>query len=164
MYKMLLSDRSTLSFIPGKFENDNQLLNAIHAFLSEKNETTGLDAKECFMSTASLLQRLDDFDLEHVYISASSVADLANNLYGDWAFLQKGVNALYDAEHTDKEREKASYAEKRQKALKACKSFSVSELQNAATAANSAGKDLTVRGKERAQKQQIRDGANQRPS
>ena len=143
LYKMLLSDRSTLSFIPGKFENDNQLLNAIHAFLSEKNETTGLDAKECFMSTASLLQRLDDFDLEHVYISASSVADLANNLYGDWAFLQKGVNALYDAEHTDKEREKASYAEKRQKAFKARKSFSVSELQNAATAANSARKNLT---------------------
>ena len=143
LYKMLLSDRSTLSFIPDKFESDNQLLNAIHAFLSEKDENTGLDAKDCFTSIASLLQSLNAFDLEHVYVSAASMADLSNSLYGDWAFLQKGFFTMYDAEHTDKERGKASYAEKRQKAFKARKSFSVSELQNAATAANSAGKNLT---------------------
>ncbi len=136
LYKQILSDRSTLSFIQDKFESDNQVLNAIYDFCNKEDEETGLCAREAFAELSGLLQDLDSYDARHIYFGAGKpITDLSNSIFGDWAAIQKALEAIYDAEQSEKERALAKYEKEKKSYFKGRKSFSLAEIQNAATVA-----------------------------
>ena len=138
LFKQILSDHSTLSFIPDKFESDDQVLSAINNFCNRINEETGLSGRDAGSKMVAMMKKLNgSYDHDHIYIgSGAGVNDLSSGMFGDWNTLQRGLYDIYDAEHTEKEKASAKYAENRKKYFKNIKSYSLRDLQRVATIGN----------------------------
>ena len=95
LFKQILSDRETLSYIPEKIENDRQLTESITQFHShitncEKNGTTINVLNEL----ACLLGKIDTFNPENIFISASRITDISQTLYGRWSAINDKLNDI----------------------------------------------------------------------
>ena len=95
LFKQILSDRETLSYIPEKIENDRQLVESITQFHShitncEKNGTTINVLNEL----ACLLGKIDTFNPENIFISASRITDISQTLYGRWSAINDKLNDI----------------------------------------------------------------------
>lgn len=123
LFKQILSDRESVSFIPEKFENDNEVLHAINIYFSEK-----LDIGKI----ADIFKDFNAYDNDKIYISAGApVTDISKKLFGDWSLIEEAWNNEYDAEHIKKNpKNYEAYCEKRKAEFKANKSFSISVLQS----------------------------------
>lgn len=132
LYKQILSDCSSYSFIPEKFENDDQVLRAINCFITQADADTGLSGRGVSEELVRMLGDLDKFDGTRIYLPAGkAITDLSNAILGDWSAIQTGLNALYDAAHTEKEKASAKYAEERRKHFARINSFSIKEIEMA---------------------------------
>ena len=78
LYKQILSDRSTLSFIPDAFLNDQEVLFAVKEY-KEK-----LAANRVIQKVQALLDGLNLADLTHVYINSSKLTDFSQVVFGEW--------------------------------------------------------------------------------
>lgn len=124
LYKQILSDRGSISFLPEKFENDNQVLSAINSFYGEEAEVAAAVNK-----VKDVFDDFADYDLNGIYLKSEAVADISNAVYGNWSGIKNGWTKRYEAENPLKKGSKEKYYEKMEAAYKAVKSFSVEELQ-----------------------------------
>lgn len=69
IHKMILSDRVTPSWLPERFESDEEMLTAIKAAYESLKEVLVGDDDD---SLRNLLLNIDNFDLEHIYIAKDS--------------------------------------------------------------------------------------------
>lgn len=100
LYKQILSDRSTASFIPEEFNNDNELLESLEKFYQEINEQVLNKTVKGEHSLKELLLHLTDYDLNHVYLRNDlSLTDISQKMFGDWGVFQKVMNKWYDEKH-----------------------------------------------------------------
>lgn len=89
LFKQILSDRSTASFIPEQFENDNAVLESIEKLYQELNVHVFSGAH----SLKELLQNISDYDLAKVYLrNDNSITDISQKIFGDWGVIQKAIN------------------------------------------------------------------------
>lgn len=124
LHKQILSDRETISFIPEKFNDDNEVLKAINDFY--KNITSSLE------DVNELVSEISNYDTGMIYISAGeSVTNISNKVFGDWAVIRNNWNTEYELTHK-KGRDEEKFYEKEREAYKKIKSFSISELQRLA--------------------------------
>ena len=86
LFKQILSDRTSLSFISDSFETDAELLDALK-HLDEEVQTAAVAEK-----VKTLFIHWTDFNLAQIYISNSSLDKLSNAVYGQWDFIR---NQLY---------------------------------------------------------------------
>ena len=131
LYKQILSDRETISFIPEQFENDTQLLSAVYEFYNTDRPQTGFTAlKNTLDSLSNLFDHFEQYDLTGIFIkNDAAVTELSVGLCGSWSKLRELWNEEYALQNKPgKSLEK--YEEKRAKAYKACDSFSLSFVQN----------------------------------
>lgn len=85
LFKQILSDRETLSYIPEKIEDDNQLTEAVTKFHSHiTNYESNGNVVNILNELASLLGRIDTFNPENIYISSSRITDISQKLYKRW--------------------------------------------------------------------------------
>lgn len=124
LFKQILSDRSTESFIPETFSGDKEVLEAINKFYLSK-------IKDSISGITNLFSRLNEFDSDGIYITnGAAVTDISNKVFGSWNVISDKWNADYEIAHPKKKTvNEEKYAEARKKAFKAIKSFSVSEIQ-----------------------------------
>ena len=82
LYKQILSDHTSFSFIPEAFSNSQEALDGIETFKKslKKNDTFG--------ALERLIQNLASLDLEHVYLSNKKVNEISQALYGEWHCIQ----------------------------------------------------------------------------
>ena len=82
LYKQILSDRTSFSFIPEAFSNSQEALDGIETFKNslKKNDTFG--------ALERLIQNLASLDLEQVYLSNKKVNEISQALYGEWHCIQ----------------------------------------------------------------------------
>lgn len=85
LFKQILSDRDTLSFIPQQLESDNQLIEVLNQFHSrietfEKNGTTVNILNEL----SSLTSKIADYNPDEIFLSLKSITDISHALYGKW--------------------------------------------------------------------------------
>lgn len=133
LYKQILSDRSSVSFIPEKFNSDNELLSALRTAYE-----TPSDGSPSFKELSeNILQRIsciDKYDLSRIYVkSDTAVNSLSKSVFGKWDMVQIGLERQYDRENgTTLAKNPEKYREKRDAYIKKLDSVSLSQMQAAA--------------------------------
>lgn len=124
LYKQILSEKGSVSFIPEKFNSDNEVLLAIEDYYTA--HIGDID------SLTELLQSLNTYNANGIFVKAgAAVSDISNGAFNSWNVLRLAWNEKYEALHPVTSKTKLdNYIEKRDKIYKAIKSFSLFELQN----------------------------------
>lgn len=124
LYKQILSEKGSVSFIPEKFNSDNEVLLSIEDYYTA--HIGDID------SLTELLQSLNTYNANGIFVkSGTSVTDISNGAFNSWNVLRLAWNEKYEALHPVTSKTKLdNYIEKRDKIYKAIKSFSLFELQS----------------------------------
>ena len=124
LYKQILSEKDSVSFIPEKFNSDNEVLRAIGDYYN--NHIGDFDL------LTELLQSLNTYNANGIFVkSGVAITDISNGAFNSWNVLRSAWNEKYEALHPVTSKTKIDkYIEKRDKVYKAIKSFSLFELQS----------------------------------
>ena len=124
LYKQILSKKDSVSFIPEKFNSDNEVLLAIEDYYNSHIGDIDL--------LTELLQSLNTYNANGIFVkSGVAITDISNGAFNSWNVLRSAWNEKYEALHTVTSKTKIDkYIEKRDKVYKAIKSFSLFELQS----------------------------------
>ncbi len=124
LYKQILSEKDSVSFIPEKFNSDNEVLLAIDDYY------TGHIGD--FDLLTELLQSLNTYNANGIFVkSGVAITDISNGAFNSWNVLRLAWNGKYEALHPVTSKTKIDkYIEKQDKIYKAIKSFSLFELQS----------------------------------
>lgn len=87
LYKQILSDRKTESFIPLGFENSRQVYDSVKDF----KEKVFDKIKE---SINSLYKTENDYDLGKIYVSSKMLTKFSAQIFGHWSILNEGFFVL----------------------------------------------------------------------
>ena len=124
LYKQILSEKDSVSFIPEKFHSDNEVLLAIEDYYTGHIGDIDL--------LTELLQSLNIYNANGIFVkSGVSITDISNGAFNSWNVLRSAWNEKYEALHPVTSKTKIDkYIEKQDKVYKAIKSFSLFELQS----------------------------------
>ena len=78
LYKQILSDRSSLSFIPDAFSDDAEVLFAVQEYLDN------LKAEHVIENLKALFDQLPLLDLKYVYINSAKLTTFSQSLFSEW--------------------------------------------------------------------------------
>ena len=125
LYKQILSDRESVSWLPPKFESDKELLTKIkecYDALSEKEKV--------FDKLESILKSLSTYDLSKIYISNDSqLSYISQKMFGRWDIIGKAIREDCAKRNPQKNRESLEkFAERIDKKLKAIDSISIGDV------------------------------------
>ena len=131
LYKMILSDRIALSWLPDEFDNDKDMLTAINEYYASVHPViSGNDEARI----DNLLKNIVEYDTSHIYISNDKgLTDISQQMFGQYDFF---TNAIKDElrrniKPTPKEKRNPELLEERINSLfKKEKSFSISYLNS----------------------------------
>lgn len=126
LYKQILADRETLTFVDEKFNNDQQVIDTINDIVDEiKNNVFSDKAPN---SLEKLLQNIKQYDLKKIYITnGNAITEISNSVFGDWSVIKRAIENEYDELNAKKVRNE-KYYEARTKAINKIKSFSIEYL------------------------------------
>lgn len=120
LYKQILSDRLTLSWLPEEFKSDQQMLNAIQACYEQLSEYVFGEK-----ALKYLLESLTDYNLDGIYLrNDSQINELSQKVYGSWNVIEQAVKAKIAPDRKRKESEEA-YQERISTIYKRIDSFSI---------------------------------------
>lgn len=133
LYKQILSDRESKSFVLEQFENGTEVLKAVKVYYEELCR----EVIECEeeISLPDLIDKMNHYDPAKIYIANdASITDISQYIFGDWFVLRKAISDCYDRQYLDAKAEKnrEKYEEKKKKKLKGRKLYSVKELNDMA--------------------------------
>ncbi len=100
LYKQILSDRSSISFLPEKFVDDGELYQAINDYylnhlISKLDDT---HSNNVLNSVAILVKAISHYDLNKIYIkNDSTLNSIARKLFGDYAVLSHALEHYYQS-------------------------------------------------------------------
>lgn len=130
LFKQILSDVETISFIPEAFETDNEVLQAINEFYSAQVENE-MNLSDVINELVEMFSTLSDYDSKGIYIkNGLAVTELSNKAFGSWREIQDKWNEDYDRINrikTPKDEEK--YLDNRRKAFKRTESISLDKIE-----------------------------------
>ncbi len=131
LYKMILSDKVAISWLPEKFESDEEMIDAINEAIN--NLQPVLDSKNK-NSLKYLLQHIGEYDLSRIYISNDlGLTDISQQMFGQYDVFTKGVKDDIRQHATPTKKERANvelYEERISKLFKLGKSFSIAYLND----------------------------------
>ena len=127
LFKQILSDRDSLSFIPESFSSDREVIDAVQdMYLQLKEEI--IDSDEG-ISIADLFSELSSYDLNGLFISNdSTIASVSQELFGDWSIIRNAINRDYEERFPIGRMSREKYEEKKDRDLKNVKCYSISFL------------------------------------
>lgn len=120
LYKQILSDRSTASFIPVGFESSDEVYESVKQFKE--------DSLNKILSEMKILFEKSDYDLSQIYVPAKEVTDFSLKLFGNWSILHDGLFLI------EKDNAKKTFTEKQIENIRkdiAKRDCSLAGLQNA---------------------------------
>ncbi|MGM0479855.1 MAG: type V CRISPR-associated protein Cas12a/Cpf1 [Bacteroidota bacterium] len=107
LYKQILSDRTSTSFLPDAFEDDEEssasqkVLDAINQFYhsqlldyqpSDKDETVNI-----LKSFQNLLAELKNYDLDKIYLrNDASITNISQKIFGNYGVFRDALNYYYE--------------------------------------------------------------------
>lgn len=126
LYKQILSDRVSISWLPKKFENDQELLSALekshsdfHRNIVNKN------------TLGKLLCKLSEYNSNGIYITQKQISLISKKMFEDRMFIADAIEEYYleAFRNTQKPKEnEEKYAERINKFLSKKNSFSIAEI------------------------------------
>lgn len=131
LYKMILSDKVSLSWLLDDFASDEEMIYAINEMqLSLKDLLYG-DGED---SLKYFLTHIDDYDTEHIYISNDlGLTDISQKIFGQYDIYTSGIKTELSNQITQSAKEKREpelYRERINKLFKSAKSFSIDYLNS----------------------------------
>ncbi len=84
LYKQILSDRGTASFIPVGFENNEEVYLTIKEFNSSVVE-------EYIELIRDLLNNNEEYDLSEIYVPSKSITKFSKKIFNSWSILTEGL-------------------------------------------------------------------------
>lgn len=133
LYKQILSDRNAISWLPEQFESDNKLLEAIQKAYQELNEQVFNRGSNRENSLIELLQSLDNYDLNKIYIRNDiQLYDLSQKVFGHWNIVSKALLEDLKKEVPIKSKKETydMYEERLNKIIKRRGSISIAQINN----------------------------------
>lgn len=122
LYKQILTRSETVSFLPDKFDSDNEMLSAVSKFFTES-------ALPTLNGIESVFEDFSIFDASGIFVCAASLPELSNRAFEKWSFLGDSWRTFYSQSHPLKRGENEErYYDKLEKQFKTIKSFSLKEL------------------------------------
>lgn len=129
LYKQILSDRDSLSWLPESFKSDSELLESIESFhrLFDSRIANG-DGDN--ISLKELLASLGAYDLRGIYVSSGTgLTSIIKSHTGNWDALNKAMEKEYDRLFPcRKEKDMPKHFEKREKYIKSFDSLSIADI------------------------------------
>lgn len=124
LFKQILSDRESLSFVPDTFNSDKQILDCLKAV---KDDITNI-----IQDIDYLFQDFDTYDLDRVYIKNEKQKEsLSQIVYHSWNFINSKIIEDYDSKQDlSKVRSWTNYEKRRKTALNKEASYSIEQLTN----------------------------------
>lgn len=119
LFKQILSDRGTSSFIPVGFNNKEEVYSSVKSFNDEFVNLSVSETKELFKQVA-------EFNLSEIYVPAKSLTNFSQNIFGSWSILTEGLFLL------EKDKVKKALSENQEEKINkeiAKKDYSLDELQ-----------------------------------
>lgn len=100
LYKQILSDRESTSFVAEKFENSKEVLEAVNYFyhhdLISFQPQDKDEAENILKEIQNILANLKEYDLSKIYIrNNKSLTDISNALFGDWGIVKNALEFAY---------------------------------------------------------------------
>lgn len=132
LFKQILSDRQTVSFIPDSFSDDNEVLKAVYsAYNDNDTELEYKSIKETVDKIKNLFIDFEEPQLNGIYIkNGLPVTDLSNGIFKNWSIIRNLWNDDYDSKHKPaKVKDIEKYEDKRSSQYKSNKSLSLGFLQ-----------------------------------
>ena len=131
LYKMILSDKVALSWLPEEFENDEEMLTAINDFYKSVQPVIFGDDENCIRH---LLTNIAEYNTDHIYISNDlGLTGISQQLFDQYCIFEDAVKdeMRRNVKQTPKEKRNPELLEERIKNLfKKEKSFSISYLDS----------------------------------
>lgn len=137
LYKQILSERNTVSFIPEKFENDSAVLASIHNYFTE------YAICERAEKLRELFCHLDGYVADGIYVKNDlALTEVSNGVFGVWDAVRRTWEKEYDDSKGYKDDEK--YLDARAKAYKSHESFSIAEIDRLGNKSHEDPEEKTV--------------------
>ncbi|HMU98853.1 MAG TPA: type V CRISPR-associated protein Cas12a/Cpf1, partial [Chitinophagales bacterium] len=136
LYKMILSDRESVSFLAEKFDNSQEVLNAIkeyyHANIKSYQSSEKDDTENVLERVKDLLANLSSNNLFQIYIrNGKAITDISQALFGDFSLIKDALKANFEKTLPEpKGKSKDTRPEKIEKYLKQ-DYFSIAEIETA---------------------------------
>ncbi|KEJ92204.1 type V CRISPR-associated protein Cas12a/Cpf1 [Synergistes jonesii] len=92
LYKQILSDRTTLSFVPEALKDDEQAINAVDGLRSE------LERNDIFNRIKRLFGKNNLYSLDKIWIKNSSISAFSNELFKNWSFIEDALKEFKENE------------------------------------------------------------------
>ena len=131
LYKMILSDKVALSWLPEEFENDEEMLTAINDFYKSVQPVIFGDDENCIRH---LLTNIAEYNTDHIYISNDlGLTGISQQLFDQYCIFEDAIKdeLRRNVKQTPKEKRNPELLEERIKNLfKKEKSFSISYLDS----------------------------------
>lgn len=130
LFKQILSDRETLSWLSEEFDSDEKLLNAVRQYFEDTNKLLSNEPTEEEASLKQLLEKITDYNLQKIYICNDlQLTDISQKIFGDWSIIRQVFAEDFERNNPPKKREsKEKYEERKEKSLKACRVLSIAEI------------------------------------
>ncbi len=127
LYKQILSDRESHSFIPDVFENDRQLLEAVEHYI---RLSTGEDG--FIDQLKQSLVKLDEADPARVYMKSAGINDVSSAIFGNYSIIKNAISHYAEnVAHPAPANGNISTALERKRSIFADQEvFSISDLDN----------------------------------
>jgi len=125
LYKQILSDRESVSWLPPKFDSDKDLLIKIKECYDALSER-----EKVFDKLESILKSLSTYDLSKIYISNDSqLSYISQKMFGRWDIISKAIREDCAKRNPQKSRESLEkFAERIDKKLKTIDSISIGDV------------------------------------
>jgi CRISPR-associated protein Cpf1 len=101
LYKQILSDRNSISFLPDSFEKSEEVLEAIvnyyNANLISFKPADKEDVEYVLEKIKNLIIEIPSLDLNKIYIrNDKAITDISNAIFGDWSIIKTALEYQYD--------------------------------------------------------------------
>lgn len=131
LYKQILSDTESISFIPEQFKDSKELLNTLSEFFNEK-DSANKNYLEYLDELKELFASLNNFESNKIYIkNGPAIPKLSQGALEHRGCIFQKLNDIYDKENsTKKSKDFEKYSEQRRKHFKSIDSYNVKYLDD----------------------------------
>ncbi|WP_180081231.1 MULTISPECIES: type V CRISPR-associated protein Cas12a/Cpf1 [unclassified Acinetobacter] len=98
LYKQILSDRSTLSFLPQQFADDAELYHAINMFYLDHLHYQSMVNGHSYTlleRVQLLINELANYDLSKVYLAPNQLSAVSHQMFGDFGYISRALSYYY---------------------------------------------------------------------
>ncbi len=101
LYKQILSDRSSISFLPEAFADKKQCADAINDYYLANllhHQTEEMPQSENLLAgLQKLLSSLREYEPSQLYLrNGKALTDISQSLFGDWSFIKSALAAAFE--------------------------------------------------------------------